>query len=317
MANECAVCKQPAIVYARVTRGEQKANVFLCESCVHRLSRKSTVQLLDSTTPALPVHSFIGPTEGTADLHQSKPTTDYAQPAAESSQEESAQKSTTNKWKRAFFGLLAAFVVVESLTLAHFLSPHNLGQLFKRDSKATSAIESLLDESKNNAKELSIGDSIQTDDWIITVTRADISKYLNGDQESPDYLNTTNKSTYTEYGNYGVRLRERDNITCPDDQIIISATISVQFLGKREQSFGCNIEVEYGDGYIVSSRYNNLYQRFGERFYSDKMPFQPLDPPGEYRWYDSIPVVVQENTDVPLWIVFRSFDGADYYYRIR
>ena len=61
MPKECAVCKQPAVVAARITRGEQTANVYLCENCVHRVSKQVKIEIVGSAVSSLPKGTVITP----------------------------------------------------------------------------------------------------------------------------------------------------------------------------------------------------------------------------------------------------------------
>ena len=61
MPKECAVCKQPAVVAARITRGEQTANVFLCENCARRVGNKAVVEIIGSAAQFLPKGTILTP----------------------------------------------------------------------------------------------------------------------------------------------------------------------------------------------------------------------------------------------------------------
>jgi hypothetical protein len=66
MPKECAVCKQTAVVAARITRGEQIANIYLCENCVRRVGKQAKVEVLGSASPTLPKGTvFLPPVEET------------------------------------------------------------------------------------------------------------------------------------------------------------------------------------------------------------------------------------------------------------
>ena len=54
MPKECAVCKQPAVVAARVARGDQIANIYLCERCTHRVGTRFPIEIIESSTQSLP-----------------------------------------------------------------------------------------------------------------------------------------------------------------------------------------------------------------------------------------------------------------------
>lgn len=61
MSQECAVCRQPAVVTAHIYRGDQKATVCLCESCVHKVGKKMQVVIVGSTIQSLPKGTIITP----------------------------------------------------------------------------------------------------------------------------------------------------------------------------------------------------------------------------------------------------------------
>lgn len=61
MPKECAVCKQPAVVAARITQGEQTANVFLCENCIRRVGKQAKVEVLGSVSALFPKGTVITP----------------------------------------------------------------------------------------------------------------------------------------------------------------------------------------------------------------------------------------------------------------
>ncbi len=63
MPKECAVCKQPAVVAARITRGEQTATTYLCENCAHRVGKKFRVEIVGSAIVSLPKGLVIDPAE--------------------------------------------------------------------------------------------------------------------------------------------------------------------------------------------------------------------------------------------------------------
>ncbi len=61
MPKECAVCKQPAVVAARITRGEQIANVYLFENCLKKVGKQAKVVILGSASPTFPKGTVITP----------------------------------------------------------------------------------------------------------------------------------------------------------------------------------------------------------------------------------------------------------------
>ena len=71
MPKECAVCKQTAVIAARVTRGEQTAVVFLCENCAIRLSQKVRLEVVQSALPSIPPGTVFN---NTSSIAQSAPT---------------------------------------------------------------------------------------------------------------------------------------------------------------------------------------------------------------------------------------------------
>ena len=50
MKEECAVCKQPAVVAAKVYRDSRPMVVPLCQPCLMRLSQKTRVEIVDMQT---------------------------------------------------------------------------------------------------------------------------------------------------------------------------------------------------------------------------------------------------------------------------
>ena len=61
MPKECAVCKQPAVVAARITRGEQTATAYLCENCAKRVGKLFPVEIVGSAVQSLPKGTVIIP----------------------------------------------------------------------------------------------------------------------------------------------------------------------------------------------------------------------------------------------------------------
>ena len=61
MSKECAVCKKPAQLAAVITKGEQRANVYLCESCARRISEKMPVTVIASGVSSLPKGTVLSP----------------------------------------------------------------------------------------------------------------------------------------------------------------------------------------------------------------------------------------------------------------
>ena len=63
MPKECAICKRPAVLAARITRGEQTATAFLCENCTRRVGKKFLVEIVDSAIVSMPKGLIIDPFE--------------------------------------------------------------------------------------------------------------------------------------------------------------------------------------------------------------------------------------------------------------
>jgi len=61
MPKECAVCKQPAVVAARITRGEQTATAYFCENCARRVGQKMPIEIIGSAIQSLPKGTFLSP----------------------------------------------------------------------------------------------------------------------------------------------------------------------------------------------------------------------------------------------------------------
>ena len=61
MPKECAVCKQPAVVAARITRGSETNNTYLCENCACRIGKILRVEIMGSNTPSLPKGYVLDP----------------------------------------------------------------------------------------------------------------------------------------------------------------------------------------------------------------------------------------------------------------
>ncbi len=49
MEKICALCKQPAAVAAKLTKGEQTATVYLCGTCLDKVKKKIQVEIISST----------------------------------------------------------------------------------------------------------------------------------------------------------------------------------------------------------------------------------------------------------------------------
>ena len=71
MPKECAVCKQPAVVAAKITQGEETANAYLCENCTRRLGKKLRVEIVASAIAEMPKGYVIDPNKQ-IDEHENK-----------------------------------------------------------------------------------------------------------------------------------------------------------------------------------------------------------------------------------------------------
>ena len=80
MPKECAVCKQPAVLAARITRGEQVANVFLCENCVQRVAKKTRLEIIGSSVARFPKGMILDPAQA-AQTQQKPVSVQSVQPA--------------------------------------------------------------------------------------------------------------------------------------------------------------------------------------------------------------------------------------------
>ena len=99
MPKECAVCKQPAVVAARITRGEQTANVYLCENCVRRVGKQAKVEVLSSASPSFPKGTVISPPikNPNSSLYNNVQSQAYPQPPSPASKHVTPPSATAPK----------------------------------------------------------------------------------------------------------------------------------------------------------------------------------------------------------------------------
>lgn len=60
MSKECSICKANAVVAAKVSKGMQTANVYLCEKCLGRVAQVARVEILGSAILAYQKGQVIG-----------------------------------------------------------------------------------------------------------------------------------------------------------------------------------------------------------------------------------------------------------------
>ncbi len=85
MPKECAVCKQPAVVAARITRGEQTATAYLCENCARRVGKKMPIEIVGSAIQSLPIGTIISPPTQSQDQNAHVSSQGITNPAVSSS----------------------------------------------------------------------------------------------------------------------------------------------------------------------------------------------------------------------------------------
>ncbi|MBR4205138.1 MAG: hypothetical protein IKQ92_06650 [Clostridia bacterium] len=102
MPKECAACKKPADVAARISRGDRTVNVCLCNDCLNRISQKHRIETIE------PIRNEAQP------INPERTGNDSSTPVAK-----------RNPWKIAFFVLLAVFLLVVIVSYA----PTYIGKL--------------------------------------------------------------------------------------------------------------------------------------------------------------------------------------------
>ena len=60
MSKECSICKANAVVAAKVSKGMQTANVYLCEKCLGKVAQVARVEILGSAILAYQKGQVIG-----------------------------------------------------------------------------------------------------------------------------------------------------------------------------------------------------------------------------------------------------------------
>ncbi|MCR5264297.1 MAG: hypothetical protein K6D94_10510 [Clostridiales bacterium] len=207
----------------------------------------------------------------------------------------------TNGWKTAFFVLLTVFIITECLTLIFTIAPgiKNISDI------GNNAIGNMI----GNLGEYNIGETVNTENWKISVEKVSISSCISTDRYSSDFLLPTYEEQYV-----------RSNTKKADEgKTYVCFVFSIQYIGKEKTVYHPIIDIDYNNGYLFSDTtwYNCTDDTFPMLLDHYLPPFEPLSRALEIRGYCEVPLEVSENTDAPLKLIFRSVDGSDYTYRIR
>ena len=127
MPKECAVCKQPAVVAARITRGDQIANVYLCENCTYRVGERYPVEIVGSAIQTLPKGKIITPAQRTQQQGTNNKNTLQHQEnkKALSTKEQIKDSKSNNGWKIAFIAMLVIVILLPaSIMFVKFILPN-------------------------------------------------------------------------------------------------------------------------------------------------------------------------------------------------
>ncbi len=317
--KECTVCKQPAVLYARITRKSQTTNEYLCESCAYKVSRYARIDVLDSSASYFPKGYSFGP-ESTR--------TQQPQGTSDPVPEAHAKKEPRNTWKAPFIILLVLFLIAESVNLYLFRT------LFRNTGNATLLPQTGISANTQNQsqeiegttetsiKELSIGESIITENWEITLSRVEFADRISFDGQAKNFLFYADSQWIEEM----TEEEGRAKILEEEGHVFVSLMFTVKYLGKTRTSFNPLIDLDYDSGYIYSFGgcyyYNDQYNFPDNPDYFEfdlvsHLFFEPKGKIFEMRTYLSAPIEIKDNVNAPLKVVFRSVDGTDYAYRIR
>ena len=127
MPKECAVCKQPAVVAARATRGEQVATIYLCENCSRRLSYKVRLEIIQSVDSSIPPGTVLDNTNTVSQSTNANSTDTPVRTKTSNHsdiQKSNKQQGKKNSIKRVPFTISLVLLAVCVLIGAGFLVKH-------------------------------------------------------------------------------------------------------------------------------------------------------------------------------------------------
>ena len=312
MSKKCVICKQPADITARITRGDQSHIVDLCDNCSLRISNKYRLEVIDSHADLKEIK--IAPRPNENNVRTSTPTANMSNQNIESH----------NTWRTAFFALLFTFLAIELFTLFWMSnkekSDHSKNQTVANTSQTVSYNSDLKDVDASQTdtstlvlQEYNIGETIFTDNWEITLNRVEFSQCISEDEHSVDYYMPIDIQITDEMRLFG---GDSTNIVSREDRVLVSVSYTVKYLGKTATTYRPSIDLDFDNGYIYTIGRFAYEDTFG---YSESK-FRGFEPKGqtvEFRGYANVPIEIQNNTEAPLKVVFRSVDDIDYMYRIR
>ena len=61
MPKECAICKETAVIAAKISKGTQTANVYLCERCLNKVIQTARIEIYGSAIPRYQKGQVFGP----------------------------------------------------------------------------------------------------------------------------------------------------------------------------------------------------------------------------------------------------------------
>lgn len=96
MSRECAICKQPAVVAARITRGDQTATAYFCENCARRVGKRFRVEIVGSAIQYLPKGMILTPATNHSTVMEKASNTIQQQPVQGLQSTANLSQSTSN-----------------------------------------------------------------------------------------------------------------------------------------------------------------------------------------------------------------------------
>lgn len=176
------------------------------------------------------------------------------------------------------------------------------------------------DSTPEETQELTLGNTISTDNWEFTLTHVTFGTNLCKETESDDYMiiDGDYETTFT-YGGETYNL----SYVAEDGRAFVAVAYTMKYNGKEAlDTFNQfpKLKVDYNGGYLfedspytggsLSIKVDGVFQSF------DSPTIEPLSPAAEYRDCFDVPIEVMENTNAPVKIIV-TLDGIDYIYSAR